>query len=249
MSCQCTQLTTADMACCHTSFAAPCVNAAFTYCTHVEAASAGREAGGRSVRLCHVAVSQSQCSTAVVLSGCRVDVVSPQLAVQQGFWSVPITSVGLTWPNGSSNTPAGACAGFTGGTSTNTSSSQAGCIGILDSGTAQIIGSIDQVAALNAALGGVPSIKQLPFDCGQLVAAVLDATAQALSSSNPNAAANQVSQAAVQCGLHFERGTQYGAVHAVPWVNVQLVTWKHWAAAAVCVRVCWRGACKCRALC
>ena len=126
----------------------------------------------------------------------------PQLPVQQGFWSVPITSVGLSWPNGSSSTPAAACAGFTGGVSSSsrtTSSRQPACIGLLDSGTAQIIGSIDQVAALNAALGGVPSIKQLPFDCGKLVAAVLGETAQALaSSSDPDAAANQV-RLRVQC--------------------------------------------------
>lgn len=126
---------------------------------------------------------------------CRVDVVSPQLPVQQGFWSVPVTSVGLTFPAGSSKAAAGACAGFTGDSSSN---SPAGCIGILDSGTFQIIGSIDQVAVLNAALGGVPSIKQLPFNCGTVVGEVLSATAQALSSSDPNAAANQVSKAAVQ---------------------------------------------------
>jgi hypothetical protein len=62
----------------------------------------------------------------------------------------------------------------------------------LDSGTSQVIGSIDQVAALNAALGGAPAMKQLPFNCGKHVAAVLANTAQALTGSDPNAAANQV---------------------------------------------------------
>lgn len=129
----------------------------------------------------------------------------PQLPVQQGFWSVPLEAVSLTWPNGSSSTPTAACTGFTGtaassSAATSSSSSSgggqpAGCIGILDSGTSQIIGSIDQVAALNAALGGVPSLKQLPFDCGRLVATVLGATVQALSGSeDPEAAANQVRQ-------------------------------------------------------
>lgn len=116
----------------------------------------------------------------------------PTLAVQQGFWSVPIDSVGLAWPNGSSSSPSGACAGFAGSSSSSGSSEQPGCIGLLDSGTSAIIGSIDQVAALNAALGGVPSIQQVPFDCGKAVAAVLGETAQALSTDDPDAAANQV---------------------------------------------------------
>jgi hypothetical protein len=38
----------------------------------------------------------------------------------------------------------------------------------------------------------VPSIQQVPFDCGKAVAAVLGATAQALSTDDPDAAANQV---------------------------------------------------------
>lgn len=113
----------------------------------------------------------------------------PKLAVQQGFWSVPVTTVGLAWPNGSSSTAEGACTGFAGRSS---SSSEPGCIGLLDSGTSQIIGSIDQVAAVNAALGGVPSIQKVPFDCGKAVAAVLVATEQALTTDDPDAAANQV---------------------------------------------------------
>jgi hypothetical protein len=129
------------------------------------------------------------------VAGCRVDVVIPQLPVQQGFWSVPISSLNLAWPNGSSSTPAAACTGFTGSYSSSSSSSSSGsqpsCIGLLDSGSAQIIGSIDQVAALNAALGGVPSVKEVP-ECGKLVTGVLGATAQALDSADPNAAANQV---------------------------------------------------------
>jgi hypothetical protein len=137
--------------------------------------------------------------------------------VQQGFWSVPITSVGLTYPEGSSKTPAGACAGFTG----SSSSSQAGCIGILDSGTSLIIGSIDQVAALNAALGGVPSIKQLAFNCGTVVAEVLGATAQALSSSDPNAAANQVNKAAVQCSVYLHAYT----IYILPWKHSEALGW------------------------
>lgn len=116
--------------------------------------------------------------------------VLPQLPVQQGFWSVPISSLGLAWPNGSSSTPVAACTGFTGGYGSS-SSSQPSCIGLLDSGTAQIIGSIDQVAALNAALGFMPSVSEVP-ECGKLVVGVLGATAQALDSADPDTAANQV---------------------------------------------------------
>jgi hypothetical protein len=49
-----------------------------------------------------------------------------------------------------------------------------------------------QVAAVNAALGGSPSLKQLPFSCNDQVAAVLAATVEALSSSTPEQAANAV---------------------------------------------------------
>lgn len=135
-----------------------------------------------------------QLCVCVAFCACRVDVVQPQLPVQQGFWSVSVTAVGLSWANGSTTTPPGTCTGFAGNLAAGSGSiSQASsCIGILDSGTAQIIGSIEQVAALNAALGGKPSFQQLPFDCPKLVAAVLGSTAQALMSDNPDTAANQV---------------------------------------------------------
>jgi hypothetical protein len=77
---------------------------------------------------------------------------------------------------------------------------------LFDSGTAQIIGSIDQVAALNAALGGVPSIQSVPFDCGKAVAAVLGATAQALATDDPDTAANLVS---IYCWYDNSAGVQH----------------------------------------
>uniref|UniRef100_A0A383VHK1 Peptidase A1 domain-containing protein n=1 Tax=Tetradesmus obliquus TaxID=3088 RepID=A0A383VHK1_TETOB len=121
-----------------------------------------------------------------------IDVVKPAAPTLNGYWAVPIQAIQLDWPSGSgsssgsgaaagrSSVPAGAC------------SSSVDCVGLLDSGTALIYGSIEQVAAVNAALGGSPSLQQLPFSCSEAVAEVLAATAAALSSTTPEEAANAV---------------------------------------------------------
>ncbi|KAF6264401.1 aspartic peptidase domain-containing protein [Scenedesmus sp. NREL 46B-D3] len=117
-----------------------------------------------------------------------IDVVTPTAPTLKGFWAVPIQQVQLDWPSsssrgapaGSSNGPAGAC------------SSSVACVGLVDSGTSLIYGSIEEVAAVNAALGGSPSLRQLPFSCTEVVARVLAATADALSSNTPDQAANAV---------------------------------------------------------
>jgi hypothetical protein len=143
-------------------------------------------------------------------------VLTPQMEVQQGYWSVGLQGVQLVWPNGTTSSPAGACTGLASGASTSGSSSgssQSQCLGILDSGTAQIIGSIEQVAALNAALGGTPTKSPLPLDCTKEVARVLAATAQALDGPTPSASANQV---CVSSGARARASALRAALSAAP---------------------------------
>jgi hypothetical protein len=80
----------------------------------------------------------------LVILACRIDVVMPSTPTLDGYWAVPIQAIQLDWPRSSSNgatagrssIPAGAC------------SSSVACVGLLDSGTSLIYGSIEQVKGL-----------------------------------------------------------------------------------------------------
>eukprot|EP00775_Hariotina_reticulata_P012073 gene12073-12214_t len=112
-------------------------------------------------------------------TGAVLTTLVEDLETQQGYWSIAVDQVQLSWLNGSSTIVSGTC-----------SSSSSSCLGLLDSGTAQLVGSIDQVAAVNRAIGAVPSVSQLPFQCNAFVHQVLQATVLAVQGAAPSAAAS-----------------------------------------------------------
>lgn len=90
--------------------------------------------------------------------------VQPLLDIQQGYWGVAVEGVSLAFLNGSSLGVRGACSGFVGvAASAGSGAASPPCIGILDSGTSQIIGSIDQVCVV-VGLAGPKQVTRPPSE-------------------------------------------------------------------------------------